>query len=99
MADLRPFDGKCLYRLDGTGPYRAVTGTLHRCNGGVRWGSDGGQTPDPVPDGRTGRATVKVEPRPGSLSTATEPPCASMMAFTKLSPRPRPRSVRLVSPR
>ncbi len=46
-----------------------------------------------------GRDTVKVDPRPGSLVTPTEPPCASTTALTRLSPRPRPRSARLVSPR
>ena len=42
------------------------------------------------------RCTVNVDPCPGWLVTPTVPPCASTTAFTRESPRPRPRSVRLV---
>src|SRR5262245_34148826 len=37
-----------------------------------------------------GRVMVKVEPRPGSLATATVPPWSSTNAFTSASPSPIP---------
>ena len=46
-----------------------------------------------------GTVMTNSAPCPASLITATVPWCASTMAFTKLSPRPRPRWVRLLSPR
>lgn len=44
--------------------------------------------------GVTGSVTVKVLPRPGSLSTDTDPPRASAVFFTRESPRPLPRYFR-----
>lgn len=52
-------------------------------------------TPHPT----CGTRTTKRAPPPGASSTTTVPPCASTIAFTKLSPRPRPRCERLESPR
>ena len=37
-----------------------------------------------------GRETEKVEPRPTTLSTRTEPPCCSTMSLAMDSPRPAP---------
>src|ERR1700751_5145503 len=45
------------------------------------------------------RVTINSEPFPGSLLREIVPACASTTAFTRLRPRPRPRCVRLVSPR
>lgn len=41
---------------------------------------------------RTGTATVKREPRPGTLSSSTRPPCEAAMAATIGRPRPEPRA-------
>ncbi len=46
-----------------------------------------------------GNRTTNSAPFPSSLATLTLPPCASTTAFTKLSPSPNPRWLRLLSPR
>ena len=44
--------------------------------------------------GATGMYTVKVDPRPGALSTSMRPPWASAMCLTSASPMPLPRTLR-----
>src|SRR5438067_2172200 len=44
----------------------------------------------PATRGTAERCTVKVVPRPGSLSTAMRPPCSVTSCFTMLSPMPVP---------
>src|SRR5262249_30312822 len=45
------------------------------------------RSPSPLSAGIT---SVKVLPLPGLLSSSTEPPCASMMCWTRASPSPLP---------
>lgn len=46
-----------------------------------------------------GNFTVNSEPVAGPLATVTWPSCACTTALTRLKPRPKPRSERLLSPR
>ena len=46
------------------------------------------------PAARSGSQTVKHEPSPTALSTATAPPCSSASSFTIASPRPVPSNFR-----
>ena len=43
---------------------------------------------------RSGNHTVKQEPSPAALSTATDPPCNSASSFTMANPRPVPSNLR-----
>jgi hypothetical protein len=48
----------------------------------------------PASGDRSGNQTVKQEPSPTALSTATEPPCNSARSFTMANPRPVPSNLR-----